>query len=191
MNQRIGYARVSTNDQRLDLQRYALKQPDSRAINEEASSSKNTTSLELERCPKQLRAGGTSGVWRLNRLGRSLPYLVQIGADLERCGIGRESLTEKIETGSEAGKPVLHSFSALAEFEHCLIRERSQIGSPAARAKGRVSDRKPKLTEHGASEIKALRRDLDIQIAEVSRQFGASRTTVYKNIGIIYPKKLV
>src|SRR3546814_14702846 len=116
MNQRIGYARVATDDQHLYLQRDALKQAGCGVIYEEAASGKNTARPELEQCRKALRAGDTLVVWRLDRLGRSLPDLVQIVADLEQHSVGFESLTEKIETGSAAGKLVVHVFAALAAF---------------------------------------------------------------------------
>ncbi|CEF41310.1 resolvase domain-containing protein [Acetobacter senegalensis] len=104
MNQRIGYARVSTEDQHLDLQRDALQKAGCRVIYEEAASGKNAARPELEQCRKALRSGDTLVVWRLDRLGRSLPDLVNIVADLERGGVSFESLSEKIETESAAGK---------------------------------------------------------------------------------------
>jgi len=139
MNQRIGYARVSTDDQNLDLQRDALRQAGCSTIYEEAASGKNAVRPELEQCRKALRAGDTLVVWRLDRLGRSLPDLVQIVADLEQRGVHFESLTEKIETGSAAGKLQFHVFAALAEFERGLIRERTRAGLDAARARGRAA----------------------------------------------------
>ncbi|MCK4162340.1 recombinase family protein [Ralstonia pseudosolanacearum] len=189
MNQRIGYARVSTDDQHLDLQRDALTRAGCGAIYEEAASGKNAARPELEQCRKALRAGDTLVVWRLDRLGRSLPDLVQIVADLERQGVGFESLTEKIETGSAAGKLVFHVFAALAEFERGLIRERTQAGLVAARARGRVGGRKPKLDAQQVREIKALLRDPDIQVADVARRYGVSRTTLYKHVGVIAPRQ--
>jgi DNA invertase Pin-like site-specific DNA recombinase len=158
-------------------------------IYEEAASGKNTTRPELEQCRKALRAGDTLVVWRLDRLGRSLPDLVQIVTDLEQRGIGFESLTEKIETGSAAGKLIFHVFAALAEFERGLIRERTQAGLAAARARGRAGGRKPKLDEQRVREIKALLRDPDIQVSEVARRYGISRTTLYKYVGVIKPRE--
>ncbi|GBR31008.1 DNA resolvase [Komagataeibacter oboediens DSM 11826] len=188
MNQRIGYARVSTEDQHLDLQRDALQQAGCRVIYEEAASGKSAARLELEQCRKALRSGDTLVVWRLDRLGRSLPDLVQIVAELERLGIGFESLTEKIETNSAAGKLVFHVFAALAEFERSLIRERTHAGLAAARVRGRLGGRKPKLGEKQVREIKALLRDPDIQVADVARRYGVSRTTLYKHVGVIAPR---
>ena len=189
MNQRIGYARVSTDDQHLDLQRDALNQAGCSVIYEEAVSGKNAVRSELEQCRKALRAGDTLVVWRLDRLGRSLHDLVQIVADFEQQGIGFESLTEKIETGSAAGKLVFHVFAALSEFERNLIRERTQAGLAAARARGRAGGRKPKLDDRQKREIKALLRDPDIRVAEVARNYGVSRTTLYKHVGVVIPRQ--
>jgi len=189
MNQRIGYARVSTDDQHLDLQRDALARAGCGAIYEEAVSGKSAARPELEQCRNALRAGDTLVVWRLDRLGRSLPDLVQIVADLELQGVGFESLTEKIETDSAAGKLVFHVFAALAEFERGLIRERTQAGLVAARARGRSGGRKPKLDDRQVREIKALLRDPSMQVADVARRYGVSRTTLYKYVGIVTPRQ--
>ncbi|VVE15746.1 recombinase family protein [Pandoraea soli] len=189
MNQRMGYARVSTDDQHLDLQRDALMQAGCGVIYEEAASGKSAARPELEQCRKALRAGDTLVVWRLDRLGRSLPDLVHVVNDLEQRGVGFESLTEKIETSSAAGKLIFHVFAALAEFERGLIRERTHAGLAAARARGRVGGRKPKLGEKQVREIKALLRDPDIQVSEVARRYGISRTTLYKYAGVIKPRE--
>ncbi len=189
MNQRIGYARVSTDDQHLDLQRDALQQAGCGVIYEEAASGKSAARPELEQCRKALRAGDTLVVWRLDRLGRSLPDLVQIVAELERRGVHFESLTEKIETGNAAGKLQFHVFAALAEFERGLIRERTLAGLAAARARGRAGGRKPKLDDKQVREIKALLRNPDIKVAEVARLYGVSRTTLYKYVGVITPRQ--
>lgn len=183
MNQRIGYARVSTDDQNLDLQRDALTQARCSTIYEETASGKSTGRPELEQCRKALRTGDTLVVWRLDRLGRSLPDLVQIVAELEQHGIGFESLTEKIETGSAAGKLVFHVFAALAEFERNLIRERTYAGLSAARARGRAGGRKPKLDDKQVREIRALLRDPRISVSDVAKRYGVSRATVYKRVG--------
>lgn len=191
MNQRMGYARVSTDDQHLELQRDALSQARCSVIYEEASSGKNTTRPELEQCLKALRTGDTLVVWRLDRLGRSLRDLVQIVTDLEQRGIHFESLTEKIEMSSAAGKLQFHVFSALAEFERALIRERTQAGLAAARARGRAGGRKPKLDDKQVRQIKLLLRDPNISVAEVARDYGVSRTTIYKYCGVVPPNKVI
>jgi DNA invertase Pin-like site-specific DNA recombinase len=180
MNQRIGYARVSTDDQNLDLQRDALARVGCLTVYEETASGKTAGRPELEQCRKALRAGDTLVVWRLDRLGRSLPDLVQIVADLEKAGIGFESMTEKIETGSAAGKLVFHVFAALAEFERNLIRERTHAGLVAARARGRAGGRKPKLDEKQVREINTLMRDPAIAVSTIADRYKVSRTTIYK-----------
>lgn len=157
-------------------------------IYEEAISGKSAVRPELEQCRRALRTGDTLVVWRLDRLGRSLPDLVQIIADLEQRGIGFESLTEKIETNSAAGKLVFHVFAALAEFERALIRERTQAGLVAARARGRAGGRKPKLDARQIRQIKALLRDPNNSVAEVARDYGVSRTTIYKHCGVVQPR---
>lgn len=183
MNQRIGYARVSTDDQHLDLQRDALQQAGCSVIYEEAASGKSAARPELEQCRKALRAGDTLVVWRLDRLGRSLHDLVQIVAELEQRGVHFESLTEKIETGSASGKLQFHVFAALAEFERNLIRERTHAGLAAARARGRKGGRKPSLSPQQVREIKALLRDPSISVTAIAGRYGVSRTTIYKHAG--------
>src|ERR1022692_2275892 len=112
---RIGYARVSTAEQNLDLQIDALKAAQGGRIYEEHASRKNAGRAELQNCLKALRAGDVLVVWRLDRLGRNLPDLVRIVGELEGSKVGLESITEKIETVSSTGKLVFHIFSALAD----------------------------------------------------------------------------
>lgn len=180
MNQRIGYARVSTDDRNLDLQRDALSLAGVGSIYEEAANGNNAVRQELGHCLKALRPGNTLVVWRLDRLGRSLPDLVQIVAGLEEKGIGFESITEKVETTSAAGKLVFHVFAALAEFERNLIRERTMAGLVAARARGRSGGRKPKLDARQIREIKRLMSDPTIPVGQIAERYKVSRTTIYK-----------
>jgi DNA invertase Pin-like site-specific DNA recombinase len=182
MSKKIGYARVSTDDQNLDLQRDALTKVGCDVIYEEKVSGKSSSRLELEHCIKALRSGDTLVVWRLDRLGRSLSDLVKIIADLERQGVTFESVTEKIETASATGKLVFHVFAALAEFERNLIRERTMAGLKAARARGRVGGRKPKLNEKQIREIRTLLTDPTAQITDIAKRYGVSRATVYNRI---------
>ena len=147
---RIGYARVSTDDQTLDLQRDALKRAKCRQIYEEHASGKTTIRPELEACLKSLRKGDTLVVWRLDRLGRSLGDLINLTTELRSRGVDFESLTEKIETGSSAGKLIFHVFASLAEFERNLIRERTMAGlellAPAAGMGVGPGNLKPKIS---------------------------------------------
>ena len=182
MGQRIGYARVSTDDQNLDLQHDALRKAgiaDDRLYSDTASG-KDADRKELLACLKALREGDTLVVWRLDRLGRSLPDLVRIVGELEQKGVSFESLTEKIETGSASGKLQFHVFAALAEFERNLIRERTRAGLVAARARGRAGGRKPKLSEAQIKEINQMVDAQKLPIGRIAELYGVSRTTIYK-----------
>jgi DNA invertase Pin-like site-specific DNA recombinase len=180
MNQRIGYARVSTDDQHLDLQREALRLAGVGTICEETARGKDAARRELDRCLTALQAGDTLVVWRFDTLGRSLPDLVNIVAGLEEKGVGFESIAEKIETTSAAGKLVFHVFAALAEFERNLIRERTRAGLVAARARGRAGGRKPKLDARQIREIEGLMSDSTIPVGQIAERYKVSRTTIYK-----------
>ena len=186
---KIGYARVSTDDQNLDLQRDALTRAGCTEIYEEKASGRSAERLELEHCLRALRPGDALSVWRLDRLGRSLPDLVRIVGDLESRGIAFESITEKIETGSAAGKLVFHVFAALAEFERNLIRERTHAGLTAARARGRTGGRKPKLDAKQMREIRAMLKDPDVRVTDVAARYGVSRATIYKHVGAVFPSR--
>lgn len=179
---RIGYARVSTDDQTLDLQRDALKRAKCRELYEEHGSGKNAARPQLEACLKSLRESDTLIVWRLDRLGRNLSDLVKLIADLERRRINFESLTEKIETGSPAGRLVFHIFAALAEFERNLIRERTVAGLKAARARGRKGGRPAKLSPKEIKTIRALLRSSDVPVSEIAIRFGIARSTLYRTV---------
>lgn len=190
---RIGYARVSTDDQNLDLQRDALSKAGCAPIYEEKVSGKGTGAERPEwvQCLKALRPGDTLVVWRLDRLGRSLSDLVHIVGELEQRGVGFESLTEKIETSSAAGKLIFHVFASLAEFERNLIRERTRAGLEAARARGRIGGRTRKLDEKQIREIRAMLRDPQVNVSDVAKRYGVSRTTVYTYVGVVQPERLV
>ena len=186
---RIGYARVSTDDQNLDLQADALHNAGCEQIYEEKASGKTAGAdrPELAHCLRALRAGDILIVWRLDRLGRSLADLVRTVSDLERRGIGFESLTERIETGSAAGRLIFHVFASLAEFERNLIRERTKAGLDAARARGRTGGRKPSLDAKQTREIRAMLSDPNIRVTDISKRYGVSRTTIYKYVGAVKP----
>src|SRR4051794_14302275 len=142
---KIGYARGSTIEQNLDLQRDALKAAGCKKIIEDTASGGKAKRDGLERVRELLRKGDVLAVWRLDRLGRSLKHLIELMAELEGQGIGFQSTTEAIDTTTPGGKLVFHIFAALAEFERNLIRERTHAGLVAARARGRRGVRRPKL----------------------------------------------
>ncbi|QXL85804.1 recombinase family protein [Comamonas sp. NLF-1-9] len=187
MSERIGYARVSTDDQDLALQIDALQQAGCEIIYQEKISGSSTDRPELDHCLKALRPGDTLVVWRMDRLGRSLAHLVRTITDLEVQHIGFESLTERIETGSATGKLMFHVFAAMAEFERNLIRERTMAGLKAARARGRKGGRKPVLDAQKIKEIKVLLSNPDMAVTEVAQRYGVSRTTIYRHVGSVKP----
>lgn len=177
---RIGYARVSTDDQNTGLQLDALKAAGCVQIYEERVSGKQDDRPELAHALKALRKGDTLVVWRLDRLGRSLPHLIKTVAAIETLGASFESLTEKIDTGSATGRLVFHLFASLAEFERNLISERTREGLKAARARGTRGGRKPKLGEKDVRQIRALMADRSTSVADIAKRFGISRSTLYK-----------
>ena len=168
---RVGYARVSTDDQTLDLQRDALTQARCRQIYEEHASGKSAARPELEACLKALREGDTLVIWRLDRLGRSLADLIRLTNDLKSRGVELQSLTENLETGTPTGKLVFHVFAALAEFERNLIRERTLAGLKAARARGRKGGRPRKLQAKDLKTIRALLKTHEISVQEIAGRF--------------------
>jgi DNA invertase Pin-like site-specific DNA recombinase len=136
----IGYARVSTGEQTLDLQLDALKAAGCGKVYQETASGARAERPVLDEVLSYLRKGNTLVVWRLDRLGRSLKHLIEVVAALAERGIGFKSLTEQIDTTTPGGKLIFHVFvfGALAEFERDLIRERTHAGLAAARARGRL-----------------------------------------------------
>lgn len=179
---RVGYARVSTDDQNLDLQRDALGRTGCSQVYEEMASGKDAARPQLDACLKAIRPGDTLVVWRLDRLGRSLPDLVRIVTELEARGVGFESLTEKIDTSSATGKLTFHLFAALAEFERNLIRERTAAGLAAARARGRNGGRPQKLTDDEKRMVALLMKGRETKPGDVCEQFGISRALLYKTV---------
>ena len=137
----IGYARVSTDDQNLDLQRDALQAAGCERVFEDMVSVARADRTGLTTLMSMLRAGDTVVIWRLDRLGRSLKNLIELVERLEAAQGGLRSLQETIDTTSSGGKLVFHLFGALAEFERNLIRERTQAGLVAARAAAWAGDR--------------------------------------------------
>ncbi len=130
-------------------------------------------------------------VWRLDRLGRSVTDLVRIVGELEHKGVSFRSLTENIDTSTASGKLMFHMLASIAEFERNLIQERTHAGLAAARARGRVGGRKPKLDAKQIRHIKTLLSDPNTSVAELAKDYGVSRTTIYKHCGVVPPNKLI
>lgn len=173
---KIGYARVSTDDQNLDLQRDALGRACCERLFTDTISGAKADRPGLSAALEFARPGDVLIVWRLDRLGRSLPDLVRLVGELDAKGIGFESLTEKIDATTAAGRLVFHVFAALAEFERNLIRERTHAGLAAARARGRMGGRR----ELDPEKQMAIARMADQTPAVVCKVLGISRSTFYK-----------
>ena len=179
---RIGYARVSTADQDLAPQLDVLRAKGCRPIYSEHASGKHADRPELAQAMKALRAGDTLVVWRLDRLGRSLPDLIATVNELASRGIAFESVTEAIDTTTASGKLVFNIFASLADFERHLIGERTRAGLAAGRARGRMGGRPPALTSRPLREARLLLTDPDATVTAVAERYGVSRTTLYKGL---------
>jgi DNA invertase Pin-like site-specific DNA recombinase len=178
---KIGYARVSTDDQNLDLQLDALKAAGCEKIIKDKASGGKVTRDGLERTRELLRKGDVLAVWRLDRLGRTLRHLIELMGELEGQGIGFQSTTEAIDTTTPGGKLVFHIFAALAEFERNLIRERTMAGLQAARARGRKGGRPKKVGDRQRALAVDLYRGRKHTVAEICQLVGGiSRTAFYK-----------
>jgi DNA invertase Pin-like site-specific DNA recombinase len=175
----IGYARVSTHDQTLNLQRDALQKAGCNKIFTDTASGARTERKGLDEALAYVRSGDTLVVWRLDRLGRSLPHLITTLTSLEERGIGFKSLTENIDTTTSGGKLIFHIFGALAEFERNLIRERTTAGLTAARTIGRLGGRPKALTGKKLSIAQDLYEKRH-PIAEICRTLKVSKATLYR-----------
>ena len=176
----IGYARVSTLDQNLALQQDALKEAGCEKIFIEQMSGAIRERPALAEALEYARSGDTLIVWKLDRLARSMKQLIETIESLRLCGVGFRSLTEAIDTTTPQGVLVFHMFSALAEFERALIRERTRAGLKAAKRMGRIGGRPAKLTEDDLDAARTLLVNPDIAVADVADRVGVSPATLYR-----------
>ena len=176
----IGYARVSTAEQTLNLQQDALEKGGCTKIFTDTASGVKAERKGLEEALSYVRGGDTLVVWRLDRLGRSLKDLIEKLTDLHHRKIGFKSLTENIDTTTPGGKLIFHMFGALAEFERDLIKERTNAGLQAARARGRRGGRPKALSPKKAQMAQALYADKTNSIDEICKTLNISRTSLYR-----------
>ena len=182
----IGYARVSTDDQDLSLQTDTLTQhgiPKSLIFSDKLSGAK-CDRPGLSTCLESLRSGDILVVWRLDRLGRSMPHLITIVEQLRGRGIGFRSLNEgAIDTTNASGELIFNIFSALAQFERRLIQERTKAGLAAARARGRCGGRPPiRINEAKVVAAQKLKEDRTLSIDEICDSLKISRSTYYRYV---------
>src|SRR5829696_6227043 len=181
----IGYARVSTHDQTLALQQDALNQAGCERLFTDTASGAKADRPGLDQAIGFARSGDTLVVWKLDRLGRSLPHLIDTVTGLQDRGIGFKSLTEQIDTTTSGGKLIFHVFAALAEFERDVIRERTQAGLVAARARGRRGGHPRAVALNDAKKVamaQALYSDKKNSIADICKTLRVSRSTLYRNV---------
>lgn len=177
----IGYARVSTVDQAPTLQSDALKKAGCERIYEETASGTKADRPELAKALDHMRKGDTLVVWKLDRLAGSMKQLIETVGKLEAEGVKFRSITENIGTDSAGGRFVFHIFGALAEFERSLIRERTNAGLKAARARGRKGGRPKAMT---AEDVRIAEKLLasDFGLVEVAKRLKVSRATLFRHL---------
>ena len=181
----VGYARVSTHDQTLTLQRDALQQAGCSRIFTDTASGARADRPGLEDALGFARPGDTLVVWKLDRLGRSLPHLLETVARLQERGVGFRSLTEQLDTTTSGGTLVFHVFAALAEFERDVIRERTRAGLTAARARGRRGGRPRAAALDDVRKValaRSLYADKTLSITQICTTLRVSRSTLYRYI---------
>ncbi len=179
---KIGYARVSTSDQNLDLQKDALEKAGCKKIFVDEISGTVAKREGLEKAKEVLREGDVLIVWRLDRLGRSIRDLIDWVNHLEEEGIGFKSLQESIDTTTSSGKLVFHIFAALAEFERNLIRERTNAGLVAARARGRLGGRKKSLNAKERKRAVEMYQRKNQTVKQICEMMNITKPTLYAYI---------
>lgn len=177
---RIGYARVSTLDQNLDLQIDALKAAGCDRVYEEKASGARFDREQLNSMLDMLREGDTLVVWKLDRIGRSLKHLLSICSELKGKNVTFVSLTENIDTTTNTGQLVFNLLASLSEFERNLIKERSAAGRQAARARGVMGGRAKLLNKNQIDALKAMAADTSISVKTIVKSFKISKSTYYQ-----------
>jgi len=176
----IGYARVSTNEQNIEMQIEALNKAGCERIYQDIISGIIEERKGLDLMISQLRSGDTVVVWKLDRLSRSIKQLIQLINDFKTNGVSFKSLTESIDTSTPGGALVFHIFGALAEFERELISERTKAGLLNAKARGRFGGRPEKLDNNKKKLIREAHNSNNYTIPEICEIFGITKTTLYR-----------
>jgi len=178
-SQRLGYGRVSTLDQNLEAQADALTAAGANKIFIEKITGTKASRPELDKLREQMREGDVLVVTRLDRLSRSTRDLLEIASELEKNNVGLEVLEQSINTTTPEGKLFFHMVAAFAEFEHSLMVARTKDGLAAARARGRVGGRKPKLTDGQKKTVRKLYDSRELTVKEIAAMHSVSSPTVY------------
>ena len=175
----IGYMRVSTGEQSLALQRDALELAGCERVYEDVCSGRATERPGLAQALEVAREGDALAVWKLDRIGRSLPHVVGLVGDLQKRGVGLKVLTGDVDTTTATGRLVFGIFATLAEFERDLIHERTMAGLAAARARGRAGGRPRVMTKQKLKAAMAMMADRENAARDVAKQLGFSVSTLY------------
>lgn len=179
---KVGYARVSTHEQSLDLQLDQLEEAGCGKIYTDEVSGAKFDRPGLSDVLEYLRDGDSLVVWKLDRLGRSLKDLIEQVERLGERGCEFVSLEEGIDTANAAGRLIFHVFGALAEFERDLIRERTQAGLQAARRRGRTGGRPRAIEEEDVPTIQKLMKDPEVPSTRIAEMFSCSMATLYRYV---------
>lgn len=179
----VGYARVSTQDQKLELQRDALKEAQCDRIFEDKASGAKAARPGLTEALAFMRPGDTLVIWKLSRLGRSLKQLIETVQAMQDKDIELKSLNESLDTRTPTGKLLFHIVAAFAQFERDNMIENTKAGLEAARARGKKGGRKRALDGKKLAQAMVLRADPALPIAEICKTLGISRATLYRYTG--------
>lgn len=182
MGELIGYARVSTEEQNPELQTDALTAAGCTKIFVDKASGSLAERPQLTACIDYLRSGDTLAVWKLDRLGRSTQHLLDTVRSLGEQGIGFRSLQEALDTKTAGGQLIFTIFAAFAQFERDLIRERTNAGLAAARARGRKGGRRPVMTPQKLAVAKQMYESKQHTLEEIAKTVGVSRATLYRHM---------
>jgi DNA invertase Pin-like site-specific DNA recombinase len=180
---KIGYARVSTKDQVLDLQIDALKKEGCDLIFKETASGAKTDRPELHKLMSHLRKDDIVVVYKLDRLGRSLKHLLEIVAELDTKSVGLKSINDAIDTNTPQGRLFFNISASFAEFERDLIRERTKSGLEAARARGRKGGRRQGMTKEAEQKsilAETYYKEGKMGVNQIAKEIGVSKMTLYK-----------
>lgn len=179
---RVGYARVSRDEQNLDLQIDALRAAGCEKIYTDKIGGTTTERAGLDDLLSYIRPEDVLVVWRLDRLGRTLKKLILMIEELSERDISFMSLRESIDTTTSGGRLIFHVFGALAEFEREIISERTKAGLQAARARGRCGGRPRLMDQEKVRLARTLHNDKSITVGEICRSLGISKGTLYRNL---------
>lgn len=178
----LGYSRVSTGDQDAALQDDALTAAGCSRIFSDTASGALAERPQLAQVLDHLREGDTLVVWKLDRFGRSISHLIETVTALEKRGVGFRSLQESIDTTTPGGRLVFHVFAAMAEFERDVIRERTNAGLAAARARGRKGGRPSVMTPDKLTVARELYAGGNHTVAQIAAVVGVSRASLYRHL---------